>query len=361
MSRPCPLKMISELRLPSPRSLIHVGANSGRDEISIYKNSLAKTCLYIEPIPEVFQQLKSNLEGIPNHYPIQAVCSDVNDEEIIFNVASNSGRSSSIFDWGNHKNLYPKTEYVEQLKLQTKTLDTLVEQRFLDHHFDLLVMDTQGAELKILMGSHKLLKNQLTYVFSEIGEDPLYEGGCTFEEVTAFLKLHGFRLKNMELNYKNWGNALYVKEVLDPLSPNIALNKPTQQSSVSELFQPNEPSAAVNGIKNGSPSFCTDQEINPWWQVDLEQVYALTEIRVYNCIDHYDERVRTLQILLSSDGQNWEQVYVNDENLVFGGVAGRPLIVSISSKSARYVRLQLNEENYLHLDEVEVYGVPVTA
>ena len=355
MSRPCPLKILQELRLPAPKGIVHVGANSGRDEIPVYTKSFAKNCVYIEPIPTVFEQLKNNLENIPNHYPVQALCSDINDEEIIFNIASNSGRSSSMFGWGNHKKLYPNTEYVEELKLKTKTLDSIIQASFSAINFDLLVMDTQGAELKVLMGSHQLLKSSLTYVYAEVGENPLYEGGCTFEQVTAFLKLYGFRLKDLELNYKNWGNALYVKDVIKPPGINVALNKLAKQSSYSPSSQTNEAQEAVNGIKDGKPSFCTEKEVNPWWQVDLEKIYNLAEIRVYNCIDYHDESVSTLKILISSDGSNWEQVYVNEEKLIFGGVAGRPLIVNINSKTARYVRLELSEENSLHLDEVEVY------
>lgn len=352
MTHPCPLKLLSELRLPAPRSIVHVGANSGRDEVTNYKKSFAKTCLYIEPLPSIFQELVKNLKDLPNHLPIQALCSDRDDEEIIFNVASNEGRSSSIFPWGNHKNLYPNTDYLDQLKIKTKTLDTLLED-YSDTRFDLLVMDTQGAELKILKGSHKFLEENCSYIYTEIGEDPLYEGGCTFSEITSFLEAYGFRLKNMELNYKNWGNALYVKDVPSP-KVNIALNKPTRQSSIS--MKGKVSSSAVNGSKDGNPSFCTEKETNPWWEVDLDQDYIINEIRLYNCIDYNDESVKTLKVLISSDQENWETVYINDEQLVFGGVAGRPLLIEIKNQQTRYIRLQLNEFTQFHLDEVEVYG-----
>ncbi|ELS05588.1 F5/8 type C domain-containing protein [Xenococcus sp. PCC 7305] len=359
-THPCPIKMLRELRLPLPQGIVHVGANSGRDEIPTYQKLNLKNCAYIEPIPTVFKELTKNLEGISNHYPIQALCADLTGEEVVFNVASNQGRSSSMFPWGRHKTLYPQTEYVEQLKIQTITLDEIVETKLPDADYDLLVMDTQGSELKVLMGSHRLLKENLTYIFTEVGEDPLYEGGCTFDEVTAFLKLYGFRLKNMVLNYKNWGNALYVKDVPKPSTENIALNKPTQQSSLAQDSQPKESQKAVNGIRDGKPSFCTAQEVNPWWQVDLEDTYALTEVRVYNCIDQGEETVRTLKILVSLDESDWQELYINHEGLIFGGTAGRPLVVPVKSQMARYVRLQLNEQTSLHLDQIEVYGFSKT-
>lgn len=95
-THPCPIKMLRELRLPLPQGIVHVGANSGRDEIPTYQKLNLKNCAYIEPIPTVFKELTKNLEGISNHYPIQALCADLTGEEVVFNVASNQGRSSSM-------------------------------------------------------------------------------------------------------------------------------------------------------------------------------------------------------------------------------------------------------------------------
>ena len=93
---------------------------------------------------------------------------------------------------------------------------------------------------------------------------------------------------------------------------------------------------------------------NPWWQVDLGEVKNLTEIRIFNRLDYCADRARTIQVLLSNDGSNWTRVFANDGS-IFGGNDGNPLSVSLKGKSARYVRLQLTETNYFHLDEVEIY------
>lgn len=145
---------------------------------------------------------------------------------------------------------------------------------------------------------------------------------------------------------------------LETSGENLALNKPAQQSSFSKWSKPDDPQRAVNGYKTGSYSFCTSLEDNPWWQVDLQEVRAIQQVRIYNRVDNidYSERAITLNILLSTDGYEWEQVYVNDRRLVPGGIYGKPLIVSVASRAARYVRIQLNARTYLHLDEVEIYG-----
>jgi hypothetical protein len=134
---------------------------------------------------------------------------------------------------------------------------------------------------------------------------------------------------------------------------NLALKKTATQSSVYPPI-PLKPEGAIDGEKTGGFGFHTDLEPNPWWQVDLGAVKNLTEIRIFNRLDCCSERARTIQVLLSNDGVNWTRVFANDGS-VFGGRDGKFLRVSLKGQSARFVRLQLNETNYLHLDEVEIY------
>lgn len=140
-----------------------------------------------------------------------------------------------------------------------------------------------------------------------------------------------------------------------PLSkPNLALNRPAKQSSTSEWSNPNDAQGAVNGVTNGSYGFHTRKEKNPWWQVDLGVVRPLTEIRIYNRVDCCADRARKIEVWLSTNGTSWKRVFANNGN-IFGGKTGKPLSVALRGNSARFVRLQLAETNYFHLDEVEIY------
>lgn len=136
---------------------------------------------------------------------------------------------------------------------------------------------------------------------------------------------------------------------------NLALNKPAQQSSTSQWSRPNDAQGAVDGIKNGGYAFHTNHEPNPWWQVDLQTMSTVSELRIYNRMD-LPERARTLQVLLSNDGVTWRRVYAHNGQ-PFGGADGKPLIVNLNGAQTRFVRLQLSETIWFHLDEVEVFGV----
>lgn len=139
-------------------------------------------------------------------------------------------------------------------------------------------------------------------------------------------------------------------------TPDLALNKPARQSSMSQWSQTNDAEGAVDGDKSRPFGFHTNQEQNPWWQVDLQGAYALREVRIYNRYDApgMAERARTITVLLSQDGTTWKEVSTHDGS-VFGG-DGQPLIVPLRGQPARFVRLQLHENTWFHLREVEITG-----
>ncbi|GGA56368.1 FkbM family methyltransferase [Okeania sp. KiyG1] len=140
------------------------------------------------------------------------------------------------------------------------------------------------------------------------------------------------------------------------------MNKPTAQSSI---YQPDkygyDPQGGCNGEKTKAFSFCTMKENQPWWQIDLQGTYHISEIEIYNRMDCCQERASTLNVFLSQDALNWELCYSNPQENIFGGTNGKSLIVDGQNRLARYVKLQLRENEYLHLDEVEIYGIPLKA
>jgi hypothetical protein len=98
-------------------------------------------------------------------------------------------------------------------------LNTLVRRYFRTQVYDLLVMDVQGAELKVLKGATNLLKDSMIYIWAEVSEEALYEGGCTFSEITAFLNEQGYALRHLAMNYCHYGDALYVRRSVTAIPP----------------------------------------------------------------------------------------------------------------------------------------------
>lgn len=120
--------------------------------------------------------------------------------------------------------------------------------------------------------------------------------------------------------------------------------------------KPEEDAAGgVDGVINGKWGFHTDNETNPWWQVDLGEIKALGLVRLYNR-EELAARNARLRLLLSTDGREFQMVFANS-GLVFKGHSdGKPLEISLTNAEARFVRLALEGKSYLHLDEVQVFA-----
>ena len=59
-----------------------------------------------------------------------------------------------------------------------------------------------------------------------------------------------------------------------------------------------------DGVINGQYGFHTDIQENPWWQVDLQQTQAISQVVIYNRCD-WPDRPGRLMVLLSQDGKQW--------------------------------------------------------
>ncbi|MEA2728580.1 MAG: hypothetical protein QOF70_3055 [Acetobacteraceae bacterium] len=165
---------------------------------------------------------------------------------------------------------------------------------------------------------------------------------------------------------KNAMRAVVAKPDIALPGENVALNKPSWQSSV---YVPEDDVPAGsrtagggnNGVRTGAYGFHTNQEMRPWWIVDLLKPYRITAIHIYNRNDHaiLTARANELEVLSSADGVNWNTLWSNAGRGPFG-LDGLPLVVTAPSYlDCRFVLLRLRGGGCLHLDEVEVYGTEV--
>lgn len=157
--------------------------------------------------------------------------------------------------------------------------------------------------------------------------------------------------------------AQATRVIPPPRSPNLALGKPADQSSVSEWSigrtTIKDAAGAVSGRITGGHQFHTQFEAYPWWSVDLLGVARIEEIRIYNRVDSVGcaRRLRHFFIEISLDGADWSMVYTKHDERMIGGADGLPLIIAFDAPvAARFLKLTVVDSAFLHLDQVEVYG-----
>ena len=204
------------------KKVVHVGADRG-GELPQYRNMGVEEVVWVEANPEVYQELLENLELMNisevKSLPFNQLISDSDDIETDFNIyygwdaghlVGNKGMSSLL----KAKNSWWGSEcYRGTVKLQSSTLDTFLEKNSLGYDYDMLNMDTQGAELMVCKGAVKLLES-VKYINSEVTlYNPQYEGNPLFNEIYDFLKPFGFIHIETELSGDgNWGDAVFEKK-----------------------------------------------------------------------------------------------------------------------------------------------------
>lgn len=138
---------------------------------------------------------------------------------------------------------------------------------------------------------------------------------------------------------------------------NLALNKKAIQSSQSESKHP--ASAICDGDK--STVNHTNKGRNEYVQIDLGQEYLIASVLVLNRLGWRD-RLKNFDIHLSSSPSSGFQLFASyRDDAKDNGGWGEFYSGTFSSKKAmhgRYVRLTNTDDNYLHVAEIEVYGVP---
>jgi len=141
---------------------------------------------------------------------------------------------------------------------------------------------------------------------------------------------------------------------------NLALDKPATQSSVCGWSHGTTLEDDAKGGNNGTLrepgryGLHTEWELNPWWQVDLGQPFIIDEIRLHNRQGNTAYRLRHFTLLVSADGVTWHEFHRKTDYAVFDEL---PYVVHPGPcVQARFIRVRLDGEDFLHFDQCLVYG-----
>jgi len=195
--------------------IFDVGAYVG-DITKIYRNIFPKATIYcFEPFPDSFKKL-SELADNKFVKCYQTALSETNGTKTLQVNSDPSCNSFSPRPGSGAKYYSNKAKNIGQLEVPTKTIDTFCSRENLSE-IDILKLDVEGAETKVLQGAiEKLKKGQIKLIYTEVLFLPHYEYGCLFYEIFGLLDKYGYTLFNL-FNLKRarngqlrWGNAIFV-------------------------------------------------------------------------------------------------------------------------------------------------------
>ena len=116
------------------------------------------------------------------------------------------------------------------------------------------------------------------------------------------------RFVRIELQKEGWLNLAEVeiwgKKESSGNPENLALRKPAIQSSTANNGE-SVASLAVDGNTSGKYSDSsishTNQERNPWWEVDLGEICKIQNIKIFNRADGVENRLKEIKITISNE------------------------------------------------------------
>lgn len=127
------------------------------------------------------------------------------------------------------------------------------------------------------------------------------------------------------------------------------------QSSLSRWSTPDGAQAAVAGDFSRDFTIHTDKTADlPWWSLDLGAWYPVEAVVVRNRKDpRYWGLAKSLRIEASEDGETWTLLHRGFA--YFGAEDSNALTIPLAGQlPMRFLRISLEEKEYLHLNRVEV-------
>lgn len=191
-------------------SVCHVGAHKGQ-EISDYLKMGVNFAVLIEPVHENYIVLQDKVRRIKNYEAINIAVG--NHEGLIrMNLASNDFQSSSVLIPYLHLNEAPHVLFDRVIEIEISTLDKILSH---SRSWDLIVIDVQGYELKVLEGAIRILES-CDFIFIEVNRAETYKDCAQIKDIDKFLLNHGFQ-RVLTKWWSSWGDAFYVRNTLLPL------------------------------------------------------------------------------------------------------------------------------------------------
>jgi FkbM family methyltransferase len=202
--------------------IFDVGGNKGQSVTKykkIFKNPIIHT---FEPIKSQFniinEKFKNDKNVKLNNYALGEIIGEKD-----FNITAQTGASSfnkinQNSKWIEVRSKEYKTtinKFVSSTKVKIFTLDDYFLNNNIDK-IDLLKIDTQGYEDKVLQGSINTLKqNKIKAVVTELMFDNVYDKYLTFSDVEKFLLPNNFRMVGIYLSSNSlFGNLTFFADIL---------------------------------------------------------------------------------------------------------------------------------------------------
>lgn len=205
------LEELTRYILRSDPVIVEAGAFDGKDTRAFAEHWPSGHVYAFEPLPLLAQRARANTNHLRNVTLIESALGvDESRQAYLYTFGADSEAhgSSSILKPGDHLEVAPEIKFGQRILVKALPLDEW-HASVGSPAIDLMWLDLQGAELRVLAQGEKALAKTHT-LHIEVSRRPLYEGGATFQEVKSFLLQRGFSLRATRMPVRS-GNAIFSR------------------------------------------------------------------------------------------------------------------------------------------------------
>lgn len=195
--------------LPQNPVIVEAGANDGSSTLDLAKQWPKARIFAFEPVPAVFEQLKSTVRGLPN-----VVCTNCalgeREANMTMSLSSNNFASSSLLRPTRVKEYFSHVGFVDEVTVPVVNLQNWLAARGI-HHVDLMWLDLQGYEPLVFASSPELMRT-VKVIQTEVNLVEIYEGAVLYNQFRSDLETAGFDVIEESLG-ESQGDIICVRSV----------------------------------------------------------------------------------------------------------------------------------------------------
>lgn len=188
-------------RLLEVRGVIQAGMGGESNEINTWREYKIPNQIYIEPYPQHFDSCVKVASPLSDKVKcFQIALSDVDGEQDFYICNQNDSHSlSNLSATRHHSTQWMKME--STIRVKSMKLDTLIETNNINmDDFNLLFLDTQCTEHRILKGAQKYMK-YFDFICIEVPYTDVYEGSLIGENFNKLMLDYGYIVEIMSPLY----------------------------------------------------------------------------------------------------------------------------------------------------------------
>lgn len=191
--------------------IIHIGAHE-LEELPSYLKKKIKHIIWVEANPAKYKSIEEKIKNFDDMF-LGKFAAGSYEEKVELNIANN-GLSSSILDFGTHKENYPEIKYTSKVSVKKMPVDKWIENNIINKEkYNFLVIDIQGYELEALKGMTEQL-NFIDFIYSEVNFQDVYKGCAQIDDIDRFLSKFNFYRVGTYKTKHGWGDAIYTKRFI---------------------------------------------------------------------------------------------------------------------------------------------------